>query len=229
MNLLHVLLVDSTRVNHALLERASSIDKSLKFQVTRSGVRHAGSLFADSEQPFDIVLFGERIKPKAAVQLTRSFRSRHGTVPIFLLTRENDAQVPRPLQLAGVDDVVNVADLNSPLFSWTFTSAIEHAVLKKKASEYDALHRRMSTMSTSLATVMHDLNNPLSVIRLIMYHLENSEITETKRDSFLKLLVANLERIDSHMSDLLLIRRQLSGEKPKRAKILSIRPSTGTA
>lgn len=225
MKSIRVLLIDTTATHKQLLEQRLLNPDSIRFSVRLTAPKLAEELFKDSASQLDLILFGEKITPSVIVQTSKMIRSRNLTIPIFALTKQSEARVPRNYQRAGVDDLINVADIDSPLFSWAFVSTIEHVVLKKKAREYDSLHRRLRTFNESLAFVMHEINNPLSVIRLALYHLENPKLAENKRETFIKLLVDNLERIESQMNELRLIRRELSGEPQTRSKILTITPA----
>ncbi|MBI1807762.1 MAG: hypothetical protein HYR76_12000 [Ignavibacteria bacterium] len=227
MKAIRVLLIDTTTTHKQLLEQRLLNPDSIRFNVRFAAPKHAGDVFKDSANQLDLILIGEKISPSTIVQTTKMVRSRNLTIPIFALTKQSEARVPRNYQRAGVDDMINIADIDSPLFSWTFVSTVEHVVLKKKAREYDVLHRQLRSVNDSLAYIMHEINNPLSVIRLALYHLDNPELPGHKRDTFLKLLVDNLERVESQMNELRLIRRDLGGEPTTRTKILTIKPAAG--
>ncbi len=225
MKAIRVLLVDTTNAHKQLLERRLANPDSARFIVSYVDVKNAAAVFLDNADQFDIVIFGDKVTPSVVAQQTRAIRARDTILPIFVLTRLSEARMPRNFKAAGVDDMLNVAEIDSPLFSWTFVSVVDQAVLKKKAREYDGMYRRLRSISDSLGALIHDINNPLSVIRLAMYHLENPELSRTKRDTFFKLLLDNLEKVDSRMKDLHVIRRQMGGESIPHAKILSIRPT----
>ena len=227
MKSIRVLLIDTTTTQKQVLEQKLLNPDSVRFNVKLTAPKQAEELFKDIANQLDLILLGEKMSPALIVQTAKMIRSRNLTIPIFAMTKQSEARVPLNFQRAGVDDLLNVADIDSPLFSWTFVSTIEHVVLKKKAREYDSLHRRLRTFNESLAFVMHEINNPLSVIRLALYHLENPKLAENKRETFIKLLVDNLERIESQMNELRLIRRDLSGEPQTRSKILTIKSAAG--
>lgn len=225
MKSIRVLLVDTTNAHKELLDRRLANPDSARFIVSFAEVKTASALFLDNPDQFDIVIFGDKVSPNIVAQTTRAIRARNLILPIFVLTRQSEARMPKNFKGAGVDDMVNVAEIDSPLFSWTFMSVVEQAVLKKKAREYDGMYRRLRTISDSLGALIHEINNPLSVIRLAMYHLENPELSRAKRETFFKLLMDNLEKVDSRMKELHVIRRQMGGESVPHAKILSIRPT----
>jgi signal transduction histidine kinase len=220
MKTLQLFLVDTTDEHHKVLGKRLQNPDSIRFVVRFSSVREAESSYRDVAGQIDIVIVGAGISPASVVQLAKMFRSYNPAVPIFVLTKSGERRVPRSYEAAGVDGTLDAGDMGTPLFVWSFISTIEQVVLKKKAKEYDALYERLRSVNASLSTFAHDLNNPLSVIRLALYHLENPELTTQKRGMFFKLLVENLERIDAHMKTLAAIRRQLGGKKP--TKVLTL-------
>lgn len=227
MKTLQLFLVDATDEHHKLLGKRLQNPDSIRFAVTLSGAKEAESTYRDVVGQVDIVMFGAGILPSAVVQLTKMFRSYNPAVPVFVLTKNGERKVPRSFAAVGVDAALDAGDMGTPLFVWSFISTVEQVVLKKKAKEYDALHERLRSVNSSLATFAHDINNPLSVIRLALYHLENPELPKEKRDTFFKLLLENLTRIEAQMKTLAVIRRQLGGKKAP--KVLTLRAPSRAA
>ena len=225
MKLLRVLLINSAAPQKDLLRYKLLSSDAIKLAITDAGIKNAETTFIESKARLDVILFGDKIPATVVVKLTKIFRGFDTIIPVFILSKQSEAQVPRNYRKVGVDDVINIAEIETPLFSWTFMSAVEHAILKKKAREYDVIHKRLMHTNESLANLMHDINNPLSVIRLTMYHLEDLLLPADKKGMFLKLLVSSFEKIDAHMKELRAIRRQLNGERISSAKILSINPA----
>jgi signal transduction histidine kinase len=225
MKLLRVLLINSGTQQKEILHQKLSSNSSIKLAITDAGVKNAETIFNESKTHLDVVLFSDKMPASVILKLAKIFRGFDTIIPIFILSKQSEAQVPRRYRQAGIDDVLNIAEIDTPLFSWTFMSAVEHAILKKKAREYDCIYKRLRHTNESLANLMHEINNPLSVIRLTMYHLEDPAIPREKKEMFFKLLVSSLEKIDIYMKELRAIRRQLNGEKAASAKILSINPA----
>ena len=163
------------------------------------------------------------IRPATVIDLTKLVRLRQSELPIFKLTLESEAKLPHKLDQAGVDDMMNIAEIATPLFTWTFQSMLEHADVHKKAKEYDILRHRLEHVSESIGNVIHEINTPLSVIRLTLYHLEKPDLPPEKRESFTKLLAENLQKVDDSMGTLRSIRRQLGEDTSFLAKILSLK------
>ena len=144
-------------------------------------------------------------------------------MPILMLTKQSEARVPRNLRKAGVDDMLNIAEIDTPLFSWTFMSILKQAEIQKKAEEFDVIKNRLQTVNRSLAFITHEINNPLGVIRLALYHLENPNLAKKKKKTFFKLLADNVKKVDAQMEKLQEVRTQLGEDASILTKILLTR------
>jgi signal transduction histidine kinase len=224
MKLLRVFLIDTTQLRLEVLRRRLSSVDSIKAVVPAVVGGDVAGIYRDVMGRIDAIVFGESVSTKAILQFTQMFQSHGIIVPIFILRKQSEAQVPRKLQKAGVDDVLNIFEIDTPLFSWTFVSAVEHALLKRKAKEFDGLYSRLKTTSDSLANMIHAVNTPLSIVRLAIYHLEDPALAADKRETFLRILLNSLQKIDQHMKELSSIRRLLNGEQFASSNILSITP-----
>jgi signal transduction histidine kinase len=182
-----------------------------------------------NEERWHVILFGENTPQANIIQLTKLFRLHGYTIPILMLTKQSEARVPRSLKKLGVDDMLNVAEIGTPLFSWTFMSTLKHAELRKKAEEFDVIRGRLQSADESLANITHEINNPLGVIKLALYHLENPNLESHKKEIFFKLLVANIEKVDIQMKELREVRRRLGDDTTTLAKIFSATSLQGAA
>lgn len=218
---MHVLLVDSTSALRHSLERQLSKAGDIKFHITHITLKHVEETFRESNETWDVILFGERIEHDRIGELTKILRSGGCTVPVLMLTRQSEARVPRALREAGVDDTVNTAEIPTPVFSWTFMSTLRQAEVRKKAEEFDVIRTRLEEVSHSLASIAHEINNPLSVIHLALHQLKKTDLPEVKKDLFFRLLADNVEKLDGQMKLLHNIRRQLGEDTDILTKIIS--------
>ena len=223
MQTIHVLLVDSKDAVKKLLEQELLNAESMKFVVTLVSAATAKNSHDRLNEDIDVIFIGEKTSPSAASTLGRTLRSRYPKAAIFMLTKESEARLSRKLDEAGIDDMLNIAEMRTPLFAWTFTSVLEHAEAKKKVKDYDVLRHRLKHLDTSLGDVMHKISNPLSVIRLSCYHLENPNLTKDKRELFFKLMMENVKKIDAYMNELRAVRRRLGEDANIITKILSLK------
>lgn len=215
MESIRILLIDKTTRTKTALEKAPFGRAAGNLDVTLMRLKN-GNGIPDPDVGCDVVLIGEKLPRRRIIEQSGRLRARGITCPILLLTRESEARLQPDYVEAGVDDLLNIADISTPLFSWTFTSTIQQIVERRKAAEYDYLRDRLRAIKRSISTLIHDLNNPLSVIRLAVYHLEHSNPSKKKRDLYHSLMVENVERIEGKLKELYHIRRLLRVEKPVR-------------
>jgi signal transduction histidine kinase len=95
--------------------------------------------------------------------------------------------------------------------------------MRKKAKDYDILRNRLKNIDESLGNLMHKINNPLSIVRLTLYHLDDPGLPQEKRDIFLKMMIESVRKIDTHINELRSIRRQLGEDTTIIAKILAMK------
>ena len=220
METIRILLVDSKNSVKSLLEKQLLHTHSIKFTVSLIGVSGAGHLIAGGGKVWDVVLIGENIGPAGVAQLARLFRARGFTMPLLQLTRESEARVSRTLRKAGIDDMLNVAEIDTPLFSWSFMSTLKQAQILRKAEEFDAIKNRLQTANRSLAFIIHEINNPLGVIRLALYHLQNPKLPKNKRKTFSRILSENIKKVDVQVAELHDLRHRLGEDTSILTKML---------
>ena len=223
MQTIRILLIDTRETVKRLLEHELVNADSLKFEVTLLTARAVRQSIDQVAQHDDAILFGEKTPRPVIMDLAMSFRSREIKIPMLLLTRQSEARLHRELRKVGVDDILNIAEMNTPLFSWTFQSLIDQIETRKKAREYEVLRHRMQSVDGSMATIIHDLNSPLSVLRLATHQLLTNDLTDEKRTAYLKLLADNIDRLDVHMDELRELRKHIGQDTSVLAKILSIK------
>jgi signal transduction histidine kinase len=168
-------------------------------------------------------MFGEKVPQTSVIELVRSLRAKNAKLPVFCLTKTSEAKLTPELERAGVDDMMNVAEMRTPLFAWTFQSLLEQVEMRKKAKDYDILRNRLKNIDESLGNLMHKINNPLSIVRLTLYHLDDPGLPQEKRDIFLKMMIESVRKIDTHINELRSIRRQLGEDTTIIAKILAMK------
>jgi len=212
MQVLRVLLIDTTRATKKLFEAKRLNADSVRLNVRLAGTELQPEELENLHQATDVILFGEKVPSPTILQLTKQFRSIGVDAPILLLTRQSEARVPQKYRKIGIDDMLNVAEIQTPLFLWTFQSTMTQIADRKKAKDFDIVKDRLRRVNKSLAFVTHEINNPLSVIRLALYHLESGKLPQSKKKVFFKLLIDNIEKVDAQMKALYSIRRQLNSD-----------------
>jgi hypothetical protein len=229
MKIVRVLFVSGPKEGKELFSPKANQGETIRIQTSHAPADQAEDVFDDLYERLDIILFSDGVPTKRTAFLTKYFRERNSSIPIFLLSTRDEDRLPRALKRAGVDDFFHQADVDSPLFVWTFTSTVENATVQKKAREYDVLHGKLQEFKKGFGKMLHDINSPLSIIRLALYHIDNSELTPEKRESYLRLLIDNIRRVEARIGEFQTLKRHLEGDKATRTRILSIRSNIRSA
>jgi len=210
----HILLVDPKREIEQLLA-THLIGNNAAHQVTYLPPRAPKEEFERAIRIADALVFGDRTTDASIVRFSSAVRKLGLTLPIFLITRESEGGVAPLYRKAGVDDVININELHTPLISWTFTSTMKTAEVRRKAKEFDDIQNEINTISESLACITHEINNPLSVMRLALYHLQTYATDEEKRATLMKIIGDNIDKVQHQMSELRTLRSRLGEKSPE--------------
>lgn len=208
---MHILLIDSTEEIKRLLETNLQPADSSAHSIThiRPGTKKKDKLAAIAKA--DLVIFGYRLTEQSVLRHTLLVRSMGSTMPVIVLTKEWYTGIPQRYKKVGVDELLNVHELKTPLISWTLMSSAKVAEVRKKAGEYDRMKNRMTTLSDTLAFITHEINNPLSIMRLALYHLQTYQLEDDRRSMMMNLLAENIDKVQSQMDELRAVRRQIGG------------------
>jgi DNA-binding response OmpR family regulator len=225
MDTIRILLVGTDEHIRELFSRQLDATEHMTFHVESVDARDLDVSGAAPRLPFDVFVLSEQLPAVSVMRIARTVRAQGATLPILLLTKESEARVPSRMQHAGVDDMLNLAEINSPVFLWTFMSIIRQAEFRKKAEEFDGVRQRLQTLDQSLSAITHEINNPLSVIRLAIYNLQRPGIAEEKKALFLQLLMENVIRVDDQMKKLHEVRSQLGENTTAITRMLTAKLS----
>ncbi|MFI5252005.1 MAG: hypothetical protein ACHQQQ_06175 [Bacteroidota bacterium] len=220
MKIIHILLIDTSPAIKVQLEKSlASIEHEL-FKVEYSTPRNAEEAFKDAKKSVEVVLFGEAIPLSAIVQQAKIFRRNNAGIHVFMFTRESEARIPNKLRRAGVDDFLNIMELNTPVFGWTFLSTLEHIGMKKKAAEFEMIHERLQYVNDSLAEITAEIIKPIGNLRAAMDAMNGD------RAHTLKVLNENIALMERSLGDLMEIRQRLGNETKVIHKYLAVKNRT---
>lgn len=214
MDRLRILLIDNSEGTHKLLQ-----DQLHKIHSARFDVDLVNSKLEDPAAPAkamtcDAVLFGEHVSGPTVARLTKHLRSSGVNAPVVVLTRQSEAHVNASLRKAGVDDMLNVADIDSPVFGWTFLSTLKHVGIRRKAQEFDSLQLRLQQVNDALTHITHELSTPIGTIRSVIDRAEHGSLSSKNKAAVLHALAENVNKVDEQLKELMHIRQRL-GETTK--------------
>lgn len=223
METITVLLIDKSQETFRRVRDRLSESPHEKFMVDLVTPGECEKRLLSDGFLYDVVLFGEQIPEVQAVRLGRQIRRQGRTMPLIMFTKIRDAEVSAKLARAGFDDMLNLAELRSPLFSWTFMSLVKQAEVRKKAHEFEEIRYTLQVLSKELAAITYDINNLLHVLRLFTYNLEHLAHDHAKRADYINMLNSNITKVEAQIQRLMEIRQRIGEEEAILSKVLSAR------
>jgi signal transduction histidine kinase len=212
----HILLIDPKREIEQLLHTHLIGEQTSPHQLTHLPPKTAKEEFERAIRVADVLIFGDRTTARSVVRLSAGVRKLGLTLPVFVVSRESEGGVSPHYKKAGVDEVININELHTPLISWTLTSTMKHAEVRRKAKEFDDIQNEIMTISESLAFITHEINNPLSVMKLALYHLQSYQTDEERRATLMKIIGDNIDKVQEQMSELRSLRSRLGEKSPEQ-------------
>ena len=217
MNTTHILLIENSASIKALLEESLRSIKTESFRIEGCRTKDAEEIYRNSKKSIELVLFGEKIAASQILRLTQFFRRQNHHLHVIMLTRQSEAVVSSRLKNAGVDDMLNVLEISTPVFGWTFLSLLQHTGMKKKAAEYETIQARLRHVNEALEEITKKMNAPIGVIRSAVKTLNGHQKHVTT------LLNENVTLMEQQLHELLEIRQKLGKETKVINKYLAVK------
>ena len=93
------------------------------------------------------------------------------------------------------------------------------------ASSDDELRQELQNLKADIRTIVHDIGNPLGVIRMTAFYLQKGVVEKEKQGEFLTMITDNIEKIAAGLTRL----RDMSDDSPRGAPPLTDGPGGGGA
>ncbi len=226
---MRILLIDSSEeVKQLLLENLTPIDPSGHSVFLIRPVAKKKEI-QDRIPKADVTIIGSKMRESSVLRLASFIRSEERNIPIFALTEQREAGLPQRFKKAGVDAVLSIHELKTPLLSWTLISALKHAEIRKKAAEFEVLQGQISSLSDSLASITHEINNPLSVMRLALYHLQSYKLDNDRRGMLMKLIGENIDKVQVQTDELRAVRVRIGAKMDHKSYSITHKPLVSSA
>lgn len=223
INLVHVLLVENTSLLKPRLEKSLSAIKSARFKIEAVDARFAGVNFYFAKRPTDVVLFSNKLSPHVVANLARAYRAQGHAGHLIMLTQQSEARVPLKLKNAGIEDILNVVEIETPVFGWTFISAVLAMGMKKKAEGYEDIQQRLQLVNNALDHLTKSMSEPLESLHKVSEELGKNGRTKIRPGVLRRHLAENVASMDRFMKELLDIGARLGKETRVMQKVLSVK------
>jgi signal transduction histidine kinase len=223
MNSLYIAIVEPTDLQTEILEKQLSSALKEKTILQRINLKEFESSLPSIQHIYDLVLIGEKNSPQKAIHAAKSLRQNNYTMPILLLTIQSEAKLSHNQTAAGIDDFLNIVEITLPTFSWTLTSLLKKTEIQKKADEFDEIRHDFIDINQQLAAITHEINNPLGVIRLALFQLQNKLGSDKNFDKYTHMIADNVVKIETQIKQLRDVREKMRTNQTILGKILSIK------
>jgi DNA-binding NtrC family response regulator len=217
MNTIHLLLIENTLSIKPQLEHSLRTIENESFKIEEAKPRNAEKVFRSAKKSIDVILFGEKIPAATILRLTKKFRRKNSGLNVIIFTRQSEAHISTKFQRAGVDDILNVMEINTPVFGWTFISTLQHTGMKKKAEEFETIRERLAQVNRQLEDITGEMTKPIGNLRTA------TKAINGKRPAISKILEENIMLMEDHLSELHEIREQLDKESKIINKFLAVK------
>ncbi|HLX12940.1 MAG TPA: hypothetical protein VKS81_09010, partial [Bacteroidota bacterium] len=151
-------------------------------------------------------------------------RAQGSAAHIIMMTRTSGAGLPPRLKKAGIDDMLNVAEINTPVFGWTFLSTLNYADTKKEAEGYVALQKRYNFLCSALKEITWDAAVAVRSMRSALNSMKSVSLPPAAKKSLLGLN-SSVNKLNHEIEDLAELRDRLEKETALFKKLLNARAS----
>jgi nitrogen-specific signal transduction histidine kinase len=223
MESLYIAVVEPTELRTELMESQLSSALGEKTILQRISLKEFENSLMTIQPIYDLVLIGEKNTSSKSSHIAKLLRRNNYSMPILLLTIQSEAKLSHTQSVSGIDDVLNIAEITLPTFSWTLTSVLKKSELQKKAEEFDELRHELIDFNTQLSEITHEINNPLGVIRLALFQIQNKLGSDANFIKYIQMINDNTSKIESQIKQLREVREKMRTNQNILGKILSIK------
>lgn len=163
---IRLLVVDDDEVDRTILRRtiqSSDIDA----QIDEAATRREARAKLDERQDYDCVILDNGLPDATGIELLRELRESGLTIPIVVVTGNQDDETEQALVDAGATDYLPKGELSPSRLARRLRFAMR--VARAEAASQAALEKAVQAAQARdemLAVVSHDLRGPLSAIGL---------------------------------------------------------------
>lgn len=220
MKTFNILLVEASSSIKPQLEESLRSIQNEAFKIVPAKPSDAEDQFRKLKKNLEVVLFGDKVPVAVVLRLTKHFRKQSPHLHVLVLTRQSEARPSAQMKHAGVDDFLNVMELNTPVFGWTFQSLLLHTGMRKKAAEYEEIQERLQEVNRSLHELSREMGNPIGNIRAAVKALNGHQ------QKVSVILKKNIALMEEQLRELFELGNRLGKETKVINKFLAVKSRT---
>ncbi len=188
---LRILLVDDDESFASLLRiRLESWDDELDMTHVRS-IADGRAVLAQSD--VDLILLDQNLPDGHGIELLEP--PTHTTAAIIAMSSDPAPEIPGTVVRAGATQFLTKTQVSAPLFIPLIEGVLARRDIEKRLREAELRNERLGSIRMLLATLRHEINNPLGAVLGAAYLLRNAgDLVPNQREA-LKLIESSSERI----------------------------------
>jgi signal transduction histidine kinase len=187
-----VLIVEDDPSFAKLVElRLKNWDPAIKFIIANTLAKASAELSKD--QQFYFVILDQHLPDGIGASLFSHPKLQETTV--LAMSSDNSPEVPARAVRAGAQHFLGKKQLSEPLFIPLLEALLERKDLERQVLSSRLKESRMKTIKMLLATLQHEINNPLGAVFGATYIIRAGGSLSEDQKQALQLLESSSERI----------------------------------
>lgn len=190
---LSVLLVEDDQDFKKVVEIRLKAWRSYVAITAANSLENARSILNATPQPFDLVLLDQHLPDGFGWELIKHEKLERSTV--LAMSADSSAELPAQTVLAGAQHFLAKRQITEPLFIPLVEALMERKKLERELVESRLKQSKMETIKVLLATLRHEINNPLGAVFGGTYLLRSKGDLAEAQNEALKLIESSSQRI----------------------------------
>lgn len=187
-----LIVEDDTSFRELLELRLHGWREDLDIRIAET-IAKGRELLESAKEPFDLVIIDQRLPDGVGKDLLNHPALEYSAV--LAVSADNAPELPGEAVRAGAQHFLGKLQVSEPLFVPLLEALVHRKHLERALVEAKVRESKMSTIKTLLATLRHEINNPLGAVLGGTYLLRTSGTLDTEQTQALKVIEASGNRI----------------------------------
>jgi response regulator of citrate/malate metabolism len=196
---LHVLIIDDDTAFGRLLEKRLKVLAPELTVSTFENLAQAREYLRQPQRPdLDLVILDQHLPDGRGVDLLNE--GWFEGLAVLSVSSDTSPDIPGTLMQAGATFFLDKGAISEPLFKPLVLGLIDRNRLKREVEKSKADQARAETVRTLVATLRHEINNPLGAVLGAAYLLQSASAATEEQRQAAQLVEASGKRI-KHVLD----------------------------
>lgn len=160
---------------------------------TASSIAEAKQVLLTSDKPFSLAIIDQHLPDGMGVEIIE--HPRLATIAVLAVSSDSSPALPANSVRAGAQHYLTKRQVSEPLFVPLIEALIERKRLENELLQAKLRESQMDTIKVLLATLRHEINNPLGAVIGGTYLLKNFGTLDKEQQEALTLIEQSSQRI----------------------------------